>query len=172
MNKSVTLLFLSDYHKNRNLPKEVIQMSITKAPASAILMVLLPALLFALPCPAQETEQGPGAPPPEGSSLHVTATICTAVEDREPVGAGETFPATVEKLYCHTLVEGAEEPTAVTHVWYRGDEILAEVILSVNSPHWRTWSSKRIIESWTGAWRVEILDEAGELITSLAFNIQ
>lgn len=122
--------------------------------------------------PAQETPQPPKAPPEKTPTLTVTATVCTAIEDREPVGAGDTFPATVGKLYCHTLVEGAQEPTTVTHVWYYGEKKMAEVSLTVGSARWRTWSSKRIMKSWTGEWRVEILDEEGKLLTTISFQIQ
>jgi hypothetical protein len=140
-------------------------------------------LLLLTPCLAQETPgepetppeeipEEPASPPEEASALTVSATICTEIQEREPAGAGDTFPATVGKLFCHTLVEGAEEPTSVTHVWYYGEENLAEVTLEVNSVRWRTWSSKNIVESWAGSWHVDILDEAGKVLTSIAFQIQ
>ncbi|MFC1683254.1 DUF2914 domain-containing protein [Candidatus Zixiibacteriota bacterium] len=137
-----------------------------------VVLLGLSVLLLAIPCRAQEPVEEPASPPEERSSLTVTVTVCTAVEDRDPVGEGSVFPATVEKLFCHTLVEGAEEPTSVTHVWYHGEEKMAEVILSVNSPHWRTWSSKRIVPGWTGDWRVDVLDEAGEPLASIAFQVE
>ena len=129
-------------------------------------------LLLTTPCLAQEPAEEPASPPEEAPALTVSATICTEIQEREPVGAGDTFPATVGKLFCHTLVEGAEEPTLITHVWYYGEENLAEVTLEVNSVRWRTWSSKNIIESWTGGWHVDILDEGGKVLASIAFQIQ
>jgi hypothetical protein len=136
------------------------------------LLLGLSALVLAAPCLAQEPAEEPASQPEQGPTLTVTVTICTSIEDRDPVGEGSAFPATVEKLFCHTLVKGAEEPTSVTHVWYHGEEKMAEVILSVNSPHWRTWSSKRIVAGWTGDWRVDILDEAGGQLASIAFQIE
>ena len=137
-----------------------------------VVLLGLSVLLLAIPCRAQEPVEEPASPPEEASSLTVTVTVCTAVEDRDPVGEGSVFPTTVEKLFGHTLVEGAEEPTSVTHVWYHGEEKMAEVILSVNSPHWRTWSSKKIVEGWTGDWRVDVLDEAGGPLASIAFQVE
>lgn len=143
--------------------KQVLQRSLS-------MMALV--LLLTTPCFAQEPAEEPASPPEEAPALTVTATICTEIQEREPVGAGNTFPATVGKLFCHTLVEGAEEPTMVTHVWYHGEDKMAEVALEVNSVRWRTWSSKNIVESWTGGWHVDILDEAGKVLTSIAFQIQ
>jgi hypothetical protein len=148
------------------------------------LVLLVVACLLTTLGLAQERTEEPAAPPEEAPAeepaapaadepeLTVTAIICTSVEDREPVGAGQTFSSQVEKLYCHTLVEGAQEPTSVTHVWYYGEEEMAEVTLLVNSPHWRTWSSKRIIDSWTGDWQVQVLSERGDVLTAISFQIQ
>jgi hypothetical protein len=122
--------------------------------------------------PPEETPEAIGVPEEKAPALTVTATICTEIQDREPVEAGDTFPATVGKLYCHTLVEGCEDSTMVTHVWYYGEEKMAEVTLPVASPRWRTWSSKQILESWTGDWHVDILGEDGTALTSTSFQIQ
>jgi hypothetical protein len=154
------------------LSKEVTKMSRCKQVLWQSLGMIALVLLLATPCLAQEATEEPASPPEEAPALTVTATICTEIQEREPVGAGDTFPATVGKLFCHTLVEGAEEPTMVTHVWYHGEDQMAEVSLEVNSVRWRTWSSKNIVESWTGDWHVDILDEAGKVLTSIAFQIQ
>jgi len=109
-----------------------------------------------------------------GSSqgLKITASICKEVEEREPVGKGESFPPDVGKLYCHNLVEGAEDSTTVTHIWYYGEEEMAKVDLPVRSSHWRTWSSKVILPQWKGWWRVDILSVQGDTLTSLYFVIK
>ncbi len=104
--------------------------------------------------------------------LKVTASICKDIQDREPVGEGESFPPEVGKLYCHSLVEGAEDSTAVTHIWYYGQEEMAEVDLPVRSPHWRTWSSKVILPQWQGWWRVDVLSAEGDTLSSAYFVIK
>ncbi len=104
--------------------------------------------------------------------LKVTASICKGIQDREPVGEGESFPPEVGKLYCHSLVEGAEDSTAVTHIWYYGQEEMAEVDLPVRSPHWRTWSSKVILPQWQGWWRVDVLSAEGDTLSSAYFVIK
>jgi hypothetical protein len=141
-----------------------------------ILTLVVPGLLLALPCLAQEAaEQVPAekpVSPADEPSLTVTAVICTDIQDREPMGVRQTFPATVERLFCHTVVEGAEESDTITHVWYHGDQKMAEVQLAVDSSRWRTWSSKRIIQNWGGDWHVEILDRAGHVLATAPFQIQ
>jgi len=156
----------------------------------ATLMMASFGLLLIVPCLAQEAPEKPEAvseepesplekipeapqtPKEEAPALTVIATMCTEIQDREPVGAGQTFPAAVGKLYCHTLVEGCQDSTKVTHVWYYGEKKMAEVTLPVTSQRWRTWSSKQILESWTGDWHVDILAQDKTALTSTSFQIQ
>jgi hypothetical protein len=98
--------------------------------------------------------------------------FCTGVDSWAPVGAARTFPETVGRVYCFTRVTGAADHTAVTHVWYYADEEKARVTLPVKSRSWRTWSSKLILESWTGRWRVDVLTEDGKLLRSSEFLVE
>jgi len=99
------------------------------------------------------------------------ASITTQIINRSAIDSLNTVPANVDKLYCYTRIVGAEEDTWVTHVWYCGDKELARVRLAVNSSDWRTWSSKRIMPQWKGAWRVEILDADGQMLLIVPFSI-
>ena len=98
--------------------------------------------------------------------------FCTGVKDRQPVGADTVFSNTVERIYCLTRVVGAKDTTSVTHVWYRGDKEMARVKLSVKSASWRTWSSKRIWEKWTGTWRVDVVGEGGKVVGRKGFAVR
>lgn len=100
------------------------------------------------------------------------AVITTAVIDREPVDSVEVYPIQDSLLYCFSRVLGADEPTAVTHVWYRGDQMISRVELPVGSPDWRTWSAKRLLEDWQGDWRVDILDAKERLLHSVRFQLR
>lgn len=109
----------------------------------------------------------------EESTAKVTEiTICTAVEDRVPVGADTTFSSTVERVFCYTKISGAAADSSVTHVWYHGDNEMARQKLNVKADNWRTWSSKRIMESWTGEWRVDVLSAAGIVLESKTFTVK
>lgn len=98
--------------------------------------------------------------------------ICTAVEDRQPVGVDTSFSTEVERVFCFTKIIGAEDTTKISHVWYYNDKEMARLELPVKYKSWRTWSSKRIIPEWTGDWRVEILSDAGTVLASKTFKVK
>ncbi len=98
------------------------------------------------------------------------AVIATQVIDREPVGVDRTFTRAAETLCCFTHLENPGPVTILDHVWfYRGEE-MARIPLRVDTPSWRTWSTKRIRPDWTGTWRVDVQDVEGRVITSLEFE--
>jgi hypothetical protein len=107
------------------------------------------------------------------STLEVTEmVICTGVEERVPVGADTMFLNTVEQLYCFTKISGAAAEESISHVWYYVDNEMAKVDLTIAGDPWRTWSSKRIIEEWSGNWRVDVVTASGEILKSMSFVIQ
>lgn len=92
-------------------------------------------------------------------------------DTREPVGVADAFKADVGRLVCFTRIVGAAAPTEITHVWYRDGETLSRVPLTVGSADWRTWSSKRLLPSWTGHWEVKVLDSEGLVLGATAFTV-
>ncbi len=123
-----------------------------------------------------EITSAPTPPPPARpqvpTQLEVAeGVICTDVVDRQPVGANTSFAAPIEKLCCFTRITGVEDPATITHVWYFGDIERARIELSVRSINWRTHSSKVIQAHEIGPWRVDVLDAAGAVITSIRFTI-
>ena len=108
----------------------------------------------------------------EPSNLQVeVATVSKDVIDRAPVEAASSFPASVGKLFCFTKITGALNPTHITHVWSFDGTERARVELEVNSPSWRTYSSKNIENHEVGAWRVEVVDSAGNVLQTLNFEV-
>ncbi len=100
------------------------------------------------------------------------AVITTAIENQMPVDEIKVYPADYGKLYCFTRIVGADKETTVTHVWYYQDDELARVELQVGSSDWRTYSSKRFLPQWVGQWRVVILDEEGQQLSSVPFQLE
>ena len=98
--------------------------------------------------------------------------FCTSVEDRVPVGADTMFLNTVEQVYCFTKIAGVTDTLDVAHIWYYNDDEMARVDLKIGGDPWRTWSSKRIDESWGGKWRVDVVMPNGEILKSMDFMIQ
>jgi len=97
--------------------------------------------------------------------------VTTQVVDRAPVDEITSYPAQDGRLFCFTRIVGANTETQVTHVWLYGEREMARVTLPVGSASWRTYSSKKILAVWKGAWRVLILDEEGNEIATIPFTL-
>ena len=98
--------------------------------------------------------------------------FCTGIEERQPVGADTSFLNTVEQVYCFTKINGAQDTTQVSHIWYFNDQEMAKIELNIRSKSWRTWSSKRIMSEWTGTWRVDVVSSTEAIIESKEFVIK
>jgi hypothetical protein len=126
-----------------------------------LVMVIAVHLSQVVPVKAQET----------GSIEIAVGAICRDVVDRQPLGVGNSFPASVGKLYCFTKIVGALSPIEISHVWYFGYTERARVNLAVGSSAWRTNSSKIIQSHEIGDWRVDVLGPGGEVLQTLQFKI-
>lgn len=97
--------------------------------------------------------------------------FASAIEDRKPTGVDTTFTADIGTVYCFTQIEGISDTTQITHEWYYKDEVKAQVDLTVAGDNWRTWSSKKVLESWTGPWRVMVIGPNGNVLETKNFVI-
>ena len=93
--------------------------------------------------------------------------ICTAVVDRACEGASDTFSSSVGKVYAHTRILGMDEGGSITHRWIYKDTVMAEPKLNVGGPNWRTWSSKNIDTLWSGAWKVEVVNNDDDSVMDI-----
>lgn len=109
------------------------------------------------------------APGAASAQVTVEAEIAEAVVDRMPQNPSDSFPAEVGSVVCWTRVTGAEGST-IQHVWIHGESEFP-VTLEVGGSPWRTWSTKQIPPEWTGEWRVEIRDAAGNLLDTRSFTV-
>ena len=107
----------------------------------------------------------------ESKSISVAATaICRGVSERQPVEPGDRFPSDVGSLSCFTRVIHGKGMNVV-HAWIHEGHTRARVELEVGSDSWRTWSTKRILPSWTGSWEVKIMTPDGIVLESVSFTI-
>ena len=97
--------------------------------------------------------------------------ICERVETRTPRGIRQVYPSSVGMLYCFTKLTDIPSEGTIYHIWYHGNKEMAKVELSVSPPQWRTYSSKIILPSWKGSWRVEVV-YGDYVLKTLAFAIQ
>jgi hypothetical protein len=98
--------------------------------------------------------------------------VGTGVENREPVGVAETFPATTEKVYCFLEATEISKDTEVSFVWFLGDKEMAKTNLPLTmGPRWRTFANKTV-EGMKGDWKVEIRDSGGNLVQEVKFKVE
>lgn len=138
-------------------------------------MIVLAAALGPVPGgPAWSAEPDSTSAVAGPDSVSVDLVFGTDVdrETRRIVDQADAFGPDVERVFCLTRVRGLGGDTTVTHAWYHEGETKARVDLPVRAAHWRTWSSKRILPTWTGAWEVKVLDADGTVLASASFEIR
>jgi general secretion pathway protein A len=97
--------------------------------------------------------------------------ICRAIYHKRPLVSGESFRASVGKLYCFTMIVGAVRTVEITHVWHFGNIPVARIPLPVKSPIWRTYSARTIRAQDIGDWHVNVLGPQGNVIWSTPFEV-
>ncbi|MBD3179178.1 MAG: DUF2914 domain-containing protein [Candidatus Latescibacteria bacterium] len=119
-------------------------------------------LIFALSAPSILWAESSGVEAEE-------MVFCRGIKELEPIGVSSQFFGKINKIYCFTRITGAPDTTTVYHVWYHGDREMARVMLPIKSASWRTWSSKKMIGSWDGAWRVDVTAPDSSVIATKEF---
>ncbi len=131
------------------------------------------------PTPAEEATTEPGqtaapepvtpAPAPASPLEIVEASIAREVVDRQPRGDGPYAEGT--EVHCFTRVKnpGGQHRT-IRHVWYHEGARKSSIELRVKAETWRTWSNVPV--HGAGAWRVDVVDEAGTVLKSLPFTVE
>ncbi|MCA9518774.1 MAG: DUF2914 domain-containing protein, partial [Myxococcales bacterium] len=144
------------------------------AAVAAVRADVLPAPTTAKAAPAKATPSAPARPAAKSDGLVrvVEAALASDVVDREPVGAGTSFSLDEEKIWAWVKLENTGEPTSVTMVWRKGDEVAFRYELKVGqSKSWRTWSRKTVRKGDAGDWSVDVLDADGALLKTLDFTL-
>lgn len=130
---------------------------------SILVATILLSLMFPWTVGGQEEEA-------KGPRVGASA-ICRAVDDHQPVDEGTTFGSDVERLSCWTRILDAKDKTIV-HAWIHEGVTRARVELRIGSPSWRTYSTKKILPSWTGAWEVKIMTLEGLVLETITFHVE
>lgn len=98
--------------------------------------------------------------------------VCAGVENREPVGVADTFPAATEKVFVFVELKEIAADTEVAVVWYHNDSEAGRTTLAVRpGARWRTHAYKTL-HNRTGAWRVELLDAGGAKLGDASFTVE
>lgn len=110
----------------------------------------------------------------EGLDIQITELVITSkIVKGKPIDSIKRLSSSTDKnLYCFTrTVAPADTESSIRHLWYKGDEKVAEYTLPVKGEKWRTYSKKSIQKGWAGDWRVEVVDENGKLLKTVKFRM-
>ena len=117
-----------------------------------------------------QTELSPK--PSFGDTKVVEAVACSGVANRTPVGAGESFKWTMDKVYIWSAIESASYPSSIRHTYFFKGQKVGDVELEIRSSLWRTWSFKTLLDKrYIGPWRVDISSAEGNLLNSIRFDV-
>jgi Protein of unknown function (DUF2914) len=107
---------------------------------------------------------------PSPSFFTVDSLVFAATIDaRSPVGANTEFQSTVEKVSCWIKITSSQAPTSLKHIWYKDDNKVFELPLTLKSQSGRLWSTKSVSP---GNWKVEVVDEGGNVVKSGTFVVK
>ena len=119
---------------------------------------------------AEAVESGqPATTAPAGPLEIVEGVIAREVVDRQPRGSGPYAEGT--EVHCYTRIRNpAGTRRQIKHVWYHEGTRKSSIPLTVKAETWRTWSNVPV--HGKGAWRVDVVDEAGTVLKSLPFEVE
>ncbi|MFH0844301.1 MAG: DUF2914 domain-containing protein [Pseudomonadota bacterium] len=101
----------------------------------------------------------------------VKAVMCEEVKEQDPQNQSIVFSVNVGRVLCFTSFDPVPEKTFIFHNWFFRDKLNMKRKLSLQPPRWDTFSSFNPRETDKGPWRVEILDEKGNILDILRFSI-
>ncbi len=97
------------------------------------------------------------------------AVFASAIADRQPVEIITEADDSLGKIYFFTNIRHLTGDK-ITHRWIYKDKIKAEISFDIKGDRWRVWSSKNIWHTWTGQWRVEVLDQHRKILLVKTIN--
>ena len=97
--------------------------------------------------------------------------ICRGVY-KNPIKPGFNFTNNVDSLFCYTKISNSGDKQEIKHMWYHEDKLITSVVYNIKTSYnYRSWSKKTILNSQTGKWRVDVVDNGGNVLGSRKFSI-
>jgi hypothetical protein len=97
--------------------------------------------------------------------------VCTGLEAGRPLGRAVVFPGTTGTLLCYSSFTVVAESEQITHRWLYRDREIAQFKLTIQPPRWSSYSRLKLPSDSSGPWRVEVLDQNGEMYGTARFSI-
>lgn len=101
------------------------------------------------------------------------AQLSHAIKAREPIDDIDTIQLQRNEskpIYFYLHLKDLEKKK-ITILWYRNDELDSQLSLHIHNNNWRTNASKQLDHQRLGTWRVELVDESGNLLVTRHFTV-
>jgi hypothetical protein len=102
---------------------------------------------------------------PKTTGTVARAQFTSAIQDREPVDKLSNLLNDVNRVYFFSEIKDAADQK-ITHRWEHDGKVMSETSFDVGGNRWRVFSSKTLDPSWTGQWKVSVVDEAGNTLSA------
>ena len=101
----------------------------------------------------------------------VQAVMCESIENFQPTNPAVVFSISQGEVFCFTNFDPVVEKTHIFHKWYKKDNLIFTMQLTLSPPKWSTFSRIQIRDIDKGPWRVEIRDSNDTLLQTLRFSM-
>lgn len=103
----------------------------------------------------------------------VRAQLSHAIEEREPVDSIDAIqlrPGESQSIHFYLHLKNLQG--GKVHIkWYHDGKLDSQLALQVHNNNWRTHASKQLDYRRLGPWRVELIDESGNLLVTKSFTV-
>jgi hypothetical protein len=91
------------------------------------------------------------------------------IKDLEPVDTVSALTNEQTRIVYFTEIHDMAGQT-VAHRWEYNSKIIMEVPIKVGTSRWRAYTTKTLIPSWIGEWKVSVVDAAGGTLSVNTFT--
>ncbi len=126
-------------------------------------IVLLCAMIWLINTPLYAADEG------TTNAGVARAQFTTNVVDREPVDDITDLTNDADKILFFSDIRGMTDQVVI-HRWEYNGNVMAEVSFDIGGPRWRVYSSKNLLPSQTGEWKVSVVDGADNVIAAKTFE--
>lgn len=99
--------------------------------------------------------------------------ICRGIYKRNPIKPGYNFINNVDSLFCYTKISNSGSKQEIKHIWFYENKEISSVIYNIKTSYnYRSWSKKKIYPKQIGKWRVDVVDQSGNVLGSRDFSVK
>ena len=99
--------------------------------------------------------------------------ICRGIYKRNPIKPGYNFINNVDSLFCYTKISNSGPKQEIKHIWFFEEQQITSVVYNIKTSYnYRSWSKKNISPKQIGNWRVDVVDEKGNVLGSRDFSVK